>query len=242
MKLPCLLVNQNVKQGNSTYPLKFGDARIISTTETGLSRSRNMLLKNAVGDICIIGDDDVIYLPNYEQIIQNAYKELPNADIIVFRFTHEIGKETRIKHKKIKRLRMWNISKSASVEITFKRERVLSKNITFNNNIGLGAKFPSGEENAFLADALRAGLKIYFYPKTICYAVEAHGIKNKNQVDDYLITKGASYHCIYKNSFWFYSLGFIILKKRKLFPKLSIIKAYSLMKQGRKKYKELEKI
>ena len=65
---PCLVVNQNVCEGRTTYPLKYGDARIISTPETGLSRSRNMLLKNAIGDICIIGDDDVVYLPNYNTI------------------------------------------------------------------------------------------------------------------------------------------------------------------------------
>lgn len=236
MQAPCLVVNQKCADNESTYSFANGDARILSTIEKGLSRSRNKLLQNATGEICVIGDDDVEYLPNYLQDIEQAYSSLPKADIIVFRFTHEKGKETRARYSKIKRLHMWNISKAASVEITFKRESVLRAGISFHNEIGLGTEFSTGEENAFLADALRAGLKIYHYPKTICYAVEEHDLKDDNDVKKYLIGKGAAYHCIYKKSFWFYTLGFIILKKRSLFKNISIFQAYAWMKEGRKKY------
>lgn len=238
MQAPCLVVNQKCPESESTYSLPNGNAKILSTSEKGLSRSRNKLLQNATGDICIIGDDDVEYLPNYLQDIEQAYVSLPKADIIVFRFTHEKGKETRARYSKIKRLHMWNISKAASVEITFKRESILKAGISFHNEIGLGTEFPTGEENAFLADALRAGLKIYHYPKTICYAVEEHDLKNDNDIKRYLIGKGAAYHCIYKKVFWFYALGFIVLKKRSLFKSVSICQAYTWMKEGRKKYIE----
>ena len=35
--------------------------RMISTTERGLAKSRNMAIKNAKGDICVLADDDEIY-------------------------------------------------------------------------------------------------------------------------------------------------------------------------------------
>lgn len=240
MQAPCLVVNQKREDAELSYPLEGGNARILCTPETGLSRSRNKLLQNAVGDVCIVGDDDVEYLPEYLQQIEEAYAQLPKADIIVFRFTHEKGKETRARYSKIKRLRLWNISKAASVEITFKRESVIKAGIAFNNEIGLGTKFPSGEENAFLADALRAGLKIYHYPKTICLAVEAHSLQNEGELQDYLITKGAAFHCIYKGWFWLFSLAFIAMKKRSLFRSVSIRQAYKCMKEGRRQYRELE--
>ncbi len=240
MQTPCVVVNQKREDAELSYPLKGGNARIFCSSETGLSRSRNKLLQNAVGDICIVGDDDVEYLPEYLKYVEEAYARLPKADIIVFRFTHEKGKETRAKYSKIKRLRLWNISKVASVEITFKRESVIKAGIAFNNKIGLGAKFPSGEENAFLADALRAGLKIYHYPKTICFAVEAHFLQNEGEVQDYLVTKGAAFHCIYKGWFWLFSLAFIARKKRLLFRNVSIRQAYKWMKEGRKQYIESE--
>ena len=238
MQAPCLAVNQKSEEGALTYALSGGEAKILCTPEKGLSRSRNKLLANAVGEICIIGDDDVEYLPDYIKTIEEAYACLPQADIIVFRFTHEKGKETRARYSKIKRLHMWNISKAASVEITFKREKVVNSGISFNNEIGLGTEFSSGEENAFLADALRAGLKIYHYPKTICYAVEAHDLKDDDGLKKYLYSKGGAYYCIYKKSFWFYALGFVLLKKRTLFKNVSVLQAYRWMREGKRQYKE----
>ena len=194
------------------------------------------MIENAVGDVCIIGDDDVEYLPGYIDNIIAAYQRHPDADIIIFRFTHEHGKETRARYSKDVRFHLWNISKAASVEITFKRESINKAGIKFNNAIGLGTKFPSGEENAFLADALRAGLKIYHVPQTICYAVEEHGVTDDSQLDRYLMTKGAAYHCIYKNLFFLYSLGFIILKKNTLFKNISVRRAIDHMKRGKRAY------
>ncbi len=240
LKTSCLVVNQNQNEEEKQYQLKGVEARILCTPETGLSRSRNKLLQNAVGDICIICDDDVEYLPGYLAEIETAYKSLPDADIIAFRFTHEKGKETRAKYSKIKRLRLWNISKVASVEITFKRKSIINAGINFNNNLGLGAKFPSGEENAFLADALRAGLKIYYYPKTICLAVEAHCLQSSEETKQYLLTKGAAFYCIYRKWFLLFAIGFIILKKRILFKETPLYTAYKWMVEGKKQYKQTE--
>lgn len=238
MQTDCLVVNQKCDENQFVYSLSNGQVRVICSPEKGLSRSRNMLLQNSVGDVCIIGDDDVEYLPGYLKIIEDAYERLPDADLIIFRFTHTKGEETRARYSKTIRLNMQNISKFASVEITFKRESILKAGISFNNEIGLGTEFPSGEENAFLADALRAGLKIYHVPQTICFAVEEHSLKTEEDVKEYLITKGAAFYCIYKNAFWFYGLGFIILKKNSLFKNVSIIQAYKWMQEGKKKYME----
>ena len=59
-------------------------AIFISTTERGLSRSRNLALKNATADICLICDDDEVLDDNYnDKIIQN-YKNKPDLSIIAF--------------------------------------------------------------------------------------------------------------------------------------------------------------
>ena len=243
METDCLVVNQKTDEGNSSYNISDTiTARIINTSESGLSRSRNKLLENATGELCIIGDDDVEYLHGYIGFIENAYKEIPDADIIVFRFTHEKERETRARYFKIKRLRMWNISKAASVEITFKRKSIKDAGISFNHNIGLGTDFPSGEENAFLADALRAGLRIYHYPKTICYAVEEHTLRDSDQTKSYLITKGAAFHCIYKRMFLPYAMAFILLKKRSLFKSVSICNALKSMIKGKREYLKLSEV
>ncbi len=237
LKTNALVVNQNCPDGLYDFELSEGvKVRTISTPEKGLSRSRNKLLQNAEGDVCIIGDDDVEYLDGYLDIIKNAYERYPDADIIVFRFTNEKGKETRVRYTEDILMNMKNISKAASVEITFKRKSIIDAGVSFNNNIGLGTSFPSGEENAFLADALRAGLKIYHVPQTICVAEEAKKINDDYNVEKYLTDKGASFYCIYKSMFPLYSMAFILLKKKSIFKDISILKAFFLMLKGKKKY------
>lgn len=237
-----LVVNQNCPESKQDLVLPQGvHACIYSTPEKGLSRSRNKLLENAEGDICIVGDDDVEYLEGYLETICNAYATHTDADIIVFRFTHEKGKETRLRYTHDLRMGMFHISHAASVEITFKRKSVMSAGLRFNPNIGLGARFPSGEENAFLADALRAGLKIYHVPITICVAEENSKISQERPVSVYLTDMGASHHCIYKSWSPLFSLAFVLLKKRSIFPEISTIKAYKWMLNGKKLYKQIFK-
>ena len=52
---------------------------MIYTTERGLSKSRNLAIANAKTDICLICDDDEIFVDNYEEIILNAYYENKNV-------------------------------------------------------------------------------------------------------------------------------------------------------------------
>ena len=233
-----IVVNQTDKVENEECILDNGCIiKTFSVMERGLSRSRNRLLKEATGEICVVGDDDVEYLSGYLETIRNAYEKYPDADIIVFQFTHDKNRETRVRYKKNKRYHLWNISKVASVEITFRRKSIVEAGINFNNAIGLGTQFPSGEENAFLADALRAGLKIYHIPTTICYAVESYMKRDNLEIKNFLITKGAAYYCIYKRLFWLYALAFVILKKKKIFSEVSIWQAVQYMNKGKQEYR-----
>ena len=114
----------------------------------------------------------------------------------------------------------------------------MSAGLHFNPNIGLGARFPSGEENAFLADALRAGLKIYHVPITICVAEENSKISQDRPISVYLTDMGASHHCIYKMWSPLFSLAFVLLKKRTIFPEVPVLRAYSWMIKGKRLYKK----
>ena len=58
--------------------------QFISSTQRGLSRSRNMAISNARDNICIICDNDIEYVKDYSKIITNAYSRHPDADVIVF--------------------------------------------------------------------------------------------------------------------------------------------------------------
>ena len=60
--------------------------RMLTTTERGLSRSRNMAIENACGDVCLLCDNDEIFYHDYEANILATFHRLQDADIILFDF------------------------------------------------------------------------------------------------------------------------------------------------------------
>ena len=84
IKTDALLINQCDRNQKYSIEKQFGTQRIISTTQMGLSKSRNMALDNAHGKICLICDDDEVLVDNYEKLIIDAFEENPQYDILCF--------------------------------------------------------------------------------------------------------------------------------------------------------------
>lgn len=137
--------------------------RMLTTTERGLSRSRNQAIRNAEGDICLLSDDDEMFVEDYEKIIKDTFQSMPDADVIAF---NVLNKETRLQPV-VQRLSYLNTLKIASYQISFRRESVLNADVWFDPFMGAGSGNGCGEENKFLLDCLRRGLKLYFHPATI---------------------------------------------------------------------------
>ena len=57
--------------------------------------------------------------------------------------------------------------KIISCEISFKRTSIINNNLKFDENYGSGTKFNRGEEQIFLYEALKKGLKVLFINKQI---------------------------------------------------------------------------
>ena len=56
----------------------------LSFMEKGVGLNRNNALMRADADICLFADDDMVYEDNYVEIIEQAFNESPDADVIVF--------------------------------------------------------------------------------------------------------------------------------------------------------------
>lgn len=134
--------------------------KFISTKERGLSRSRNMAMRNAIGDICILSDDDEELVDGYETVIRNAYKTHPEADLITFAFERNDKQfsDTPRKHT------FKSLLKTSSVEITFLLNSIFEENILFDEKMGSGTGNGAGEENMFMFTCKRKGLKMYYEP------------------------------------------------------------------------------
>lgn len=136
--------------------------KMITTPLRGLSRNRNLALFYASGDICIIADDDVVYLDGYEEGIIRAYEEIPEADVIFFNVKSK-AKEREIRSIG-KAIRIRGHQSYPSVCTTFKRESILRNDLWFPYLLGCGSVYEFGEDGNFIRNAKKKKMKIYAHP------------------------------------------------------------------------------
>lgn len=140
-------------------------AKFISTTERGLSKSRNMALRNAWGDVCLICDDDETLADDCEEKILKAYTENPDAALIAFALTR---KDIDKKYPEVKKsLGFKQILKTSSHQVTFARNLMLNNHIWFDEKMGSGTGNGGGEENMFMFAVKRKKLKMLYCPDVI---------------------------------------------------------------------------
>jgi glycosyltransferase involved in cell wall biosynthesis len=235
-----LIINQTTQE--NLLESSHQNIRVINAFETGLSKSRNLAIKNAKGSICLFADDDVTYVIDFNEIVLSAYKTYRDADIITFKMVDFKGKmyrdypEITIHDKK-------TVSYANSVVISFRRKALLDKEINFNTNFGLGSEFETGDEYVFLRDALKANLNVYFYPEVIVVHatfnsgidVSADHILHARSALFYKYSGTWAYVRVLKHFWNMYLLGVVKLKEfpEKIGVSLKGIKTYKqLLKNG----------
>ena len=177
------------KEGRSCH------AKFICTTERGLSRSRNMAIRNAWGDVCQICDDDELLPDNVESIVLRAYEENPHAALIAFSL---IRRDIPKKYPEVKRsLGFVQILKTSSHQLTFSRKLMGKHHIWFDEKMGSGTGNGGGEENKFMLDCRKAGLKMEYVPQVIATVNKGVSKWFKGYTEKYFRDKGwAARRCL----------------------------------------------
>ena len=203
-----IIINQCDK--NEEYRINRNGQNIsfYSSKERGLSRSRNMAIKNASSEICILCDNDVEYVSDYDSIIEEKFLEYPDADLIVFYIKRDekskpyVNKDCRLNHKLA--------LKVFSPEIAF-RTSILKKNcIEFN--------------------------EIMYTPTKIAelrYEESTWKINGRNE--KFFKDKGACYYAMEPKFSTLMNIQFVI-RKKKLYE-MSMLQAFNFMQQGKKEYR-----
>lgn len=236
-----IVINQCGK--NSYNEIEYNNKKIkwFNSSDIGLSKSRNMALKYATGDICIFADDDLEYVENYSNIIVQQFKLYPKADIITFQ-VEGVEKKFKNYYEKPRKLNYVTSMKVSSVEIAFRLDSIKKTEVKFDENFGSGAKYKMGEENIFLTQCIKKGLKIIYIPVKIANLHIGDSSWFNGYDKDYFISKGAQFTAM-SNLF---SIPFIVqfaIRKRKIFNhQTSVLYAIKYMLEGRNKYlKEIKR-
>jgi glycosyltransferase involved in cell wall biosynthesis len=235
-KIKCLIINQ-IKE-KYLFEIEKQNMRLMSFAEKGISKSRNSGLNNVSSEFTLITDEDIRFKNGFDKVILSSFANNPKADIIVFQMETNEGKPLKIYKKNSAWLNVMGIMKVSSVEIAFRTEVIKNQNLKFDENFGLGSKYPTGEEAIFLADALRKRLKILYVPiPIVIHPSTGSGYQFKNNVE-LIRSKGALFYRIFNWKSYFVCFLFA-LKKYKL-SSVSFFEFLREMYKGISSYKQLQ--
>lgn len=127
--------------------------KYINSNEAGLSKSRNLAIKNANADYIWIMDDDVTILDDAHEKINLLISEKQNCDMFIL--NHKPVKENKLSY-----INEYSAMSVSSIDMLIKKKSIVDNNIFFNEKFGLGTSLPSGEEYIFTIEMLRKKLTI----------------------------------------------------------------------------------
>lgn len=234
-----LIINQTLDEELLS---DFENIRVINVNEKGLSKSRNLAIKNAKKKICLIADDDVVYFQDFDKEIITAFNQNADASIITFNHQRKGLQNPQNNSQKKFSHSLKSIPEVCSIEIAFQLDIIKENNISFDENFGLGSYFETAEEYLFLRDAIKLGLSVLFFP----FVIVSHALlsSGRNLGDDKIIFARAA--LFYKTKM---DLAYILLFKYVFFlvrnnyiESNEFVKKYKIGLYGIYKYKEIAKL
>ncbi len=226
-----LVINQCDTNSDTVCPTQNGTARMISTTDRGLTKSRNLAIANSNADICLLCDDDEKFLPDYEERIIEAYRNFPQADVLVFK----ILDQPQTLPDRIMRLRFPKLLNVSSWQISFRRESLLKAGVRFDELLGAGSGNGAEEELKFLLDCKRAGLKIWYVPTAIASVGQSESTWFHGFDREFFYNRGATTRYILGAPLAFaYGVFYVIKKYPKYRKNLTHAQAMGALLQGMK--------
>lgn len=205
--------------------------------ERGVGLSRNTAFMRADADICIFADDDEQFEAGYENMVISAFEQNKDADILLFYVPSENPKRQNPEITEEKRVHIYNCLRYGTFNIAVRTEAVRKKNIHFTLLFGGGTRYGSGEDSLFLADCLKAGLKIYTCPKLLAYSKQEESTWFQGYTEKFFVDKGALYQAISKHYGYWLCLQYALRHKAE-FDGVGVKKAMMWMNQGRREWKK----
>lgn len=134
----------------------------------GLSANRNLALERSTSELVMFADDDTHVSTDLLETAERTFRHDPNLDVAFFCASTYTGKP--LKNYPAEEMDITSLPETYSIstiEMIFRRSRVQGK-VRFDERFGLGTKFLTcGEEEIWMHDALRAKLRMRYFPVKI---------------------------------------------------------------------------
>lgn len=226
-----VIVNQCGRYGYEEFTVQDHRIQVFSMPERGVGRSRNTALLHADTDVCVFSDEDIVLYKDYEKLIRSAYRELPDADMILVNVKVAPSRRTYW-NEDIHRVNFRNYGRYPAYSITAKRDALLRANVHYSLLFGGGARYSNGEDSLFLRDCLKAGLKIYSHTVCIGEEKERKSTWFSGYHEKFFKDRGVLYHYLYGKLALILSFRFLWVHRKEMCREVPLMQAYLWMRTG----------
>lgn len=166
---PVVVVAQEPPQGWEDLTSGVGTGvTVIADAGQGVSRSRNRALDAVpTGLVWLLDDDVTIDEGTIDRIV--AFAARHPADVYVGRIWAPDADAWYKPYRFGDPLGRLDVLRVTSIEVVLDVEFLRSHDLRFDEDFGVGARFPAGEENLLLLDAFDAGAVIRHIPEVIVH-------------------------------------------------------------------------
>ena len=154
-----IVINQCDRDCIERFTFRGYEILWMSLNERGVGLSRNNALMRASGDILLFADDDVVYTDDYVEIITRCFEQKTNYDLIVFNLKSQNPNRPEAIVKKEYKLHWYNSLKFGACRIAIRQDAIRKANVFYSLLFGGGAKYQSGEDNLFIIQCLKKGVR-----------------------------------------------------------------------------------
>ncbi len=205
--------------------------RVLRQSGKGVGRSRNAALANAQADICLFGDEDIVYDDGYEEKVLRAFIRHPEASVITFNVRVDERRRTYW-NEKPHRIRWYNYGRYPAYAIAVRRRDIQKNNICYSKLFGGGARYSNGEDSLFLHDCLKAGLVLFAETSVLGEETYRESTWFKGYTDKFFYDRGVLYHFLYGKAAAVFGLRFLLSNRKTMLKEHSLSQAYALLRKG----------
>ncbi len=237
---PAVIVNQCDHEDEEHIAYKGHSVDVYHKHERGVGRSRNMALSKADKDICLFGDEDIVYMEGYETLIENEFSLHPEADGILFQV--EVTPERKTyQNDTYGKVSLLNCGRYPAYSMAFRTDKLHNTGVKFSLLFGGGAPYSNGEDSLFIRNLIKAGMNIYKSPVKIGEEIPRPSTWFTGYHEKFFFDRGVLYPFLYGWMAPIWGFRFVFTKRKEICQDIPWTKAYGILLKGITKGRQLIK-
>ena len=212
--------------------------KIVNQSSVGVSRNRNVILKEATADLVVFMDDDVVMAKGYEEIVESEFKKHKFVNSVRFNML-TLNKERPIRQHGNGLSTYRDVISYGVWGLVISRKSLSKYDLAFNTDFGPGARFYCGEDSMFSRELLLHTHHNYVSRTVLGTVDQQTSTWYEKHDEQFFVSQGAMYyHLGGPLSRWFFIK--VMLFKHRKHIKISWRLVYKYLRKGIKQARLLK--